>query len=73
MENKNKIQKPVSILREELKQTLITTINNADLPAFVVEPILKDLYIEAKSATQRQYEADKEAYEHAINSQTKGR
>lgn len=72
MRNKGNIQKPVSIIRMELQQALIDTINNADLPAFVVEPILRDLYNEAKLAVQRQYENDVRAYEQLLESE-KGR
>lgn len=68
MKHKENIQKPVSIIRMELQQALIDVINNADLPAFVVEPILRDLYYEAKASTQRQYENDVKAYEQLLNS-----
>ena len=66
MENKNQINKPVSVARYEFIEDLTALINGSNLPAFVVESILKDMYTEAKIATKKQYEIEKEIYEKSL-------
>jgi hypothetical protein len=58
-----KIEKPVTVVRQEFIDTIFNTINKCGLPPFVIEPILKDLYLEVKSLSQRQYEMDRDEYE----------
>lgn len=60
--------KPISIIRKELIDTLTFAINDSHLPAFIVEPILKDMYLEIKSVAQKQYENDKAQYERSLKS-----
>lgn len=64
--NENKIQKPISIVREEFISQLIEIINQVHLPAFIIEAVLKDLYLESKSMAKRQLEMDKEMYNQAL-------
>lgn len=66
--NENKIQKPISIVREEFISRLIEIINQVHLPAFIIESVLKDLYLESKSMAKRQLEIDKEMYNHSLQS-----
>lgn len=58
-----KIEKPITIVRQELIEAISNDINNSNLPLFIVEPILKDMYLEIKSLSQRQYVIDKNEYE----------
>ena len=64
--NENKIQKPISIVREEFISQLIEIINQVHLPAFIIEAVLKDLYLESKSMAKRQLEMDKEMSNQAL-------
>lgn len=66
MENIKQINKPVSVARYEFIEDLTALINGANLPAFVVEPILKDMWLESKTATAKQYEIEKEMYEKSL-------
>lgn len=61
--NLNKPSKPVTIVRAEFISNLTELINTSMLPAFILEPILKDVYLEIKTVAQRQYESDMELYE----------
>lgn len=63
--------KPISIVRQELIDTLASAINDSRLPAFIIEPILKDMYLETKSVAQKQYEYEKAQYEHSLKSHIK--
>ena len=60
---KEKIEKPITIIRQEFIDNISNDINNSNLPLFIIEPILKDVYLEIKTLSQKQYEIDKEEYE----------
>ena len=66
--NENKIPKPITIVREEFVGQLVEIINQVHLPAFIIEAVLKDLYLESKSMAKRQLEMDKEMYNHSLQS-----
>ena len=66
MENIKQINKPVSVARYEFIEDLTALINGSNLPAFVVEPILKEMWLESKTATAKQYEIEKEMYEKSL-------
>lgn len=57
------IEKPITVARQEFIDGLVNYINNSGLPLFVVEPILKDMYMEVKTMSQKQYESEKMQYE----------
>ena len=57
------IEKPITVIRQEFIDTISNDINNCNLPLFVIEPILKDIYLEVKSLSQKQYEFEKAEYE----------
>ena len=57
------MDKPLTVAREEFIESLVKLINESGLPMFVVESILRDITAETKAAAQKQYEADKKAYE----------
>lgn len=61
------IVKPITLIRQEFVDTLVTEINNCQLPMFVIEPILQNLLNQVKVAAQEQYEADKIQYETQLN------
>ncbi len=61
-----KIKKPITVARQEFIVLISNDINNSNLPLFVIEPILKDIYLEIKSLSQRQYELERAEYEKSI-------
>lgn len=61
-----RIEKPITIVRQEFIDALTNNINNCNLPLFVIEPILRDIYLEIKSLSQKQYELEKAEYEQKI-------
>ena len=56
------MDKPITIIREEVKAQIAAAINNSGLPAFVIEPILQDFLMEVRNVAARQYEYDKQQY-----------
>lgn len=59
--------KPSSMLLKEFKEKIVAAINESDLPAFVLAPVLELALGEVKDIEQKQYEADKAAYEEELN------
>lgn len=62
MEENKKSNKPITIVRAEFISNLANLINNSMLPAFVMETILKDTYLEVSAIAQKQYEIDMKKY-----------
>lgn len=60
------MEKPITLVREDLIQNISNVINESKLPPFVVEPILQNILLEVRTAMQRQYEVEKDAYAKAL-------
>lgn len=60
--------KPITIVREEFKNNLLSLCNNTDLPMFCIEDVLNNLIQQVHIASIQQYERDKEQYENQVNS-----
>lgn len=60
---KEKIEKPITVIRQEFIEAVSDCINNCNLPLFVIEPILRDLHSEVKALSRQQYEIDRNEYE----------
>ena len=56
------MNKPVTVVREELRQTIASAVNDANLPAFVVADMFDGFLRELRALEQKQYEADVRAY-----------
>ena len=61
------MNKPITIVRAEFISNLSNLINTSGLPPFIVESILKDVYVEVRNAAQKQYEMDVAMYEQLKN------
>jgi len=57
------MKKPITMRYEEFKQDLINLVNNSGLPPFVIEPVIKEVYLEVKQSTKQQYEKDVQEYQ----------
>lgn len=56
------MEKPISIMIDETKTSLISMINNSGLPFWILEPMVKDIYQEIKTLADNQLRIDKEQY-----------
>lgn len=65
--NQNNVNKPVSIIQADFISDLTELINKSSLPAFIIEPILKDTYNEVRAIAQRQLVEDRTAYQEALD------
>lgn len=57
-ESINHIMKPLTVARHEFIESLINLINECQLPSFVIETILKDVYTDVRVVAQKQLEKD---------------
>lgn len=64
------MDKPISVVIEEVEKNLIDTINTSNLPAFVIESILYKLFNEAQIAKKRQYDMDLKKYQESIHQES---
>jgi len=68
--------KPESVRRVDLKRSIEAAINEAQLPPYVIEPVIADVLENIRLASMRQYQADLAAWketqkEEAANSAKK--
>ena len=59
------IKKPITMVVAEFKSTLSEMINSSELPAFILEPIFKDMLSQIRVAEQKQLENDIKMYNEA--------
>lgn len=64
------MNKPMSVLKQELVEQLVEDINNCQLPLFVIEYVLQDVLNTVKSAAQEQCKLEKVQYELQLHKQT---
>ena len=57
------MDKPVTIIREELRATITNAVNNSNLPAFVVADMFEKFLVELKRLEQQQYNDDFRRYQ----------
>ncbi len=62
----NKIQKPITVARNDFINGMTTLINESGLPPFIIEPILKDMLHDVKLMAQRQLENDTNEYQQRL-------
>lgn len=58
--------KPVTMIIEETKNTIVNAVNNSQLPAFILETIIKDIYIEINQMAIQQANLEKQKYEEEL-------
>lgn len=62
----NDIKKPMSVMRQEFTEQLVSDINNCRLPLFVIEYILQDVLDTVKSAAKQQCEMETMQYKELL-------
>lgn len=60
------MEKPVTLRIEELKNKVAEIINASELPAFILDYIMRDFYIEIHGMAQNQIMQDSKAYEASL-------
>ena len=65
------MEKSISLILGEAKQSIADVINNTGLPPVLLEPIIKDFYMEIQNAAVLQYQKEKQEYESSLKQQEK--
>lgn len=66
------IEKPMSVARNELIIGITELINQCQLPLFVIEDVLKDIYGDIRILSQKQLENDLRDYRASLEAASKG-
>lgn len=65
-ENKVAPQKPVSMLINDLKDSIVSAINSCGLPLQIVYRVYDELGMEVRQAAEQQAEQERKEYEEAL-------
>lgn len=57
------MEKPISMIINETKMNLAKVCNDSQLPVYILEPMLKDLFEEARMLNEKQLQQDKMLYQ----------
>lgn len=60
------MEKPISLIIDETRRSLISICNNSGLPTFILEPMVKDIYQEIKLLANEQLKQDTEEYNNSL-------
>lgn len=56
------MKKPIILKIEEGKEKIVKAINSTELPIFILEPIIKDVYQEIIRVKQQEYKKAEKSY-----------
>ena len=65
------MNKPISMIKEEFESKLIEVVNSCELPACIIEAIIKSVYLEVKDLSKKSAEIERAKYNEEIAKQTK--
>lgn len=64
------MNKPISLLIKDSKQSIINTINETNLPPCLLEPIIKEIYFEVQGLVKQELVKDEKDYNESLNNDT---
>ena len=65
------MNKPTNLIMEETKLNIAKIINESKLPAFLLEPLLKDLYNQVNILKQKELDESRKEYENILKKENK--
>lgn len=63
--------KPIALVKEDFIQDIVGIINSTQLPMFVIEYILKDIFNEVHAAAAKQLQEDINTFKQNMSEQNK--
>lgn len=63
------MEKPLNLRIEEVRNQIANTINEANLPAYILKPIVKDFYTQLQNLEQQELIQAQRQYEKSLNKQ----
>ena len=67
------MDKPITLVMEETKLSIINIINDSKLPIYIIEPIIKGLYNEISQLSLQFSLSEKEKYQKSIEENAKNK
>lgn len=67
------MDKPITLVMEETKLSIINIINDSKLPIYIIEPIIKGLYNEISQLSLQFSLSEKEKYKKSIEKNEKNK
>lgn len=65
------MEKPLNLKIEEIRNQIANTINEANLPAYILKPIVKDFYTQLQNLEQQELIQAQRQYEKSLNEEKK--
>ena len=65
--DKKELDKPMAVRYRECREMLVNTINSFQLPAFLVEAIMKDIMSEVSASSEIEYQQSLMQYQSQAN------
>lgn len=65
------MEKPLNLRIEEIRKQIANTINEANLPAYILKPIVKDFYTQLQNLEQQELIQAQRQYEKSLNEEKK--
>lgn len=65
------MEKPLNLRIEEVRNQIANTINEANLPAYILKPIVKDFYTQLQNLEQQELIQAQRQYEKSLNEEKK--
>lgn len=65
------MEKPLNLKIEEFRNQIANTINEANLPAYILKPIVKDFYTQLQNLEQQELIQAQRQYEKSLNEEKK--
>ena len=60
------MEKPISMMINDTKIGIANICNQSGLPSYILEPILKELYLEVKELSRQQLKQDEATYKASL-------
>ena len=60
------MEKPISLIKKELVMNISKNIEESGLPLLILEPLIKDLYMQIQQASIQQNIAEEEEYNKSL-------
>lgn len=65
------MEKPLNLKIEEIRNQIANTINEANLPAYILKPIIKDFYTQLQNLEQQELIQAQRQYKKSLNEEKK--
>ncbi len=65
------MEKPLNLKIEEIRKQIMNIINEANLPAYILKPIIKDFYMQLQNLERQELIQAEKQYEKSLKTEKK--